>query len=152
MEIEGFENYLIFENGDVVNKKTGRKLKHLKDKEGYLKVCLCKNSKGYIRKIHRLLALYFIPNPDNKPQVDHINRIRDDNRLENLRWATNGENQINKGIMKNNKLGHRNILKDGVYYKIEIRRNGLTYRKRKKTLEEAIKQRDLMLSMWNEIR
>lgn len=47
-------------------------------------------------KIHRLVAQTFIPNPDNKPCVDHINTIRDDNRVENLRWVTHKENDNNE--------------------------------------------------------
>ena len=57
MEIEGFENYLIFENGDVVNINTGLKLKPSKNTKGYLNVCLCENGKKYIGsrlKIHIL--------------------------------------------------------------------------------------------------
>ena len=45
---------------------------------------------------HRILATQFIPNPDNLSEVDHINRIRTDNRIENLRWVNNSENQKNK--------------------------------------------------------
>lgn len=53
------------------------------------------NIYGTPYKIHRLVAETFIPNPDSKPQVDHINRNRSDNRLENLRWVDACENQRN---------------------------------------------------------
>jgi hypothetical protein len=50
---------------------------------------------GYFKK-HRLIALQWIPNPTNLPEVDHINCIRSDYRIENLRWVSSGENSINK--------------------------------------------------------
>ena len=54
-----------------------------------------KNEKKRGFAVHRLVAEAFIPNPDNLPQIDHINRNKLDNRVENLRWVTNGENQEN---------------------------------------------------------
>lgn len=59
---------------------------------GYYMVTLNKNGKCTNTTIHRLMAEAFIPNPENKPFVDHINGIRSDNRIENLRWCTNQEN------------------------------------------------------------
>ena len=57
---------------------------------------------GVRYSIHRLVALAFIPNPDGKPEIDHINAIRTDNRAGNLRWVTRKENQQNP-ISRNNK-------------------------------------------------
>lgn len=62
-----------------------------KDADGYLKVKV--NDKD--RFVHRLIAETFIPNPENKPQIDHFNRNRADNKVENLRWVTYSENSRN---------------------------------------------------------
>ena len=67
----------------------GQLLNPIKEKDtGYLTVRLCKNCVTKKHYIHRLMAELFIPNPDNLPTVDHINRIRDDNKISNLRWAS----------------------------------------------------------------
>ncbi|KAK8863890.1 hypothetical protein M9Y10_011582 [Tritrichomonas musculus] len=58
----------------------------------YIQVFL--NKKTYLK--HRLIALQFIPNPNNLPQVDHLNHNRNDNRIENLRWVSSSTNQLNK--------------------------------------------------------
>lgn len=65
------------------------------DKDGYNWVKLYKNGVGKIFYIHRLVAQTFIPNPENKPCIDHINTNRTDNRVENLRWVTHKENSNN---------------------------------------------------------
>lgn len=82
-------------NGTDVEKKMFycSKIKH---PEGYTHVKIKSIEKGWQNvRIHRLVAEAFIPNPDNKPFIDHINTIRDDNRVENLRWVTRKENANN---------------------------------------------------------
>lgn len=85
--IKGFEDYLITDTGRVYSLKSGKYLKACKHKKGYLLVNLCKNGKQNVKKVHRLVAEAFILNPHNFNEVDHINRVRDDNRAINLRWA-----------------------------------------------------------------
>lgn len=87
-----YENYQVSNLGRVKSlnyNKTGKErlMKGLKDKDGYLNVCLCKNGKIKRAKIHRLVAQTFLPNPLNLPQVNHKNEMKNDNRVENLEWC-----------------------------------------------------------------
>ena len=70
---------------------------------GYLMVDLCKNGQRTHYLIHRLLAEAFIPNPNNLPCIDHINTIKTDNRVENLRWCSYKENSNNPLTREHNK-------------------------------------------------
>lgn len=72
--------------------RRGRILRWEFDKYGYPVVTLSRESKTKTFKIHRIVALAFIPNPDNLPQVDHKNNLKYDNRPENLRWCTTQQN------------------------------------------------------------
>ena len=90
---EDYPSYIINREGQVKSSLTNKILKTARLKTGYVCVGLRKGGKSYTVRLHRLLAKAFIPNPYNKPHVDHINGVRDDNRLENLRWCTNKENQ-----------------------------------------------------------
>lgn len=104
--IPNFDNYEINRDGVVRRKYKNGKIKNLTQylRSGYPSVGLTKQGKTTPIVIHRALGLCFIPNPENKPQIDHINRDRADNRLENLRWATNKENNLNKDFKKETKI------------------------------------------------
>ena len=138
MEIEGYNNYLIYEDGKVYNQKYKRYLKQGFHGRGYLYVSLWKDGKGKNISIHRLIGDHYIPNPENKRCIDHINRIKTDNRIENLRWATHSENNQNTGIRKDNKLGIKNISSYKYGYRYEKIINKVVHRKSFKTLEEAV--------------
>lgn len=71
-----------------------RILKPRYDKKGYVVYALFKDGKRKDIKGHRIIAITFLKNESNKPQINHINGIKDDNRVCNLEWCTNQENQI----------------------------------------------------------
>ena len=93
-EIPGFEKYYLVSNtGKIYSIRSERLLKQWK-KLGYMRVNLSVNGRRESWVVHRLVALAFIPNPEQKPTVNHINEIKDDNRVENLEWATTFEQNI----------------------------------------------------------
>lgn len=96
-EIDDFPEYYIAENGDIFSKKGHwpnimRKMKPGISKFGYYRITLHKDKKQFHKSVHRLVAQAFIPNPENKIDVNHKNGIKTDNRVENLEWATRSEN------------------------------------------------------------
>ena len=88
-EIPNFTDYLINRKGVILNKKTRKRLSQNNTGKGYFQVQF-KDKKNYY--VHRLVALTFIPNPDNKPFVDHIDGDKGNNNVTNLRWVTASEN------------------------------------------------------------
>jgi len=110
IELEDFPDYFVGVDG-IYSEMRGRmkKLKSSINNTGYYRVRLCKYGKKYHKSVHRLIAQTFIPNPDNLPQVDHINHNTQDNRLENLRWVTHSDNERNRSMSKNNTSGEQGV-------------------------------------------
>lgn len=87
------ENYIITENGEIINKKSGKVLKHSINKAGYHYLTLYDlngNHKKFL--VHRLVAIAHIPNPSNLKQVNHKNMDKSDNRKTNLEWCSCKDN------------------------------------------------------------
>ena len=90
--IDGFPDYEISSYGRVYSHKRHIMLKPYPDEWGYLRVCL-RNKIRHQESIHRLVAKAFIPNPFNKPEINHIDGDRLNNAVDNLEWCTRSENE-----------------------------------------------------------
>ena len=113
MECIGFSGYKIDTEGNVYSKRTGLSMSCIVVKDGVKKVKLTNtDGKKKVMAVHRLVALIYIPNTENKPQVDHIDGNKHNNSVTNLRWCTNAENQEYRDTQGNSG-------KDGICKKIQ---------------------------------
>lgn len=133
--IEGYPNYRIYKDGRVWSNNRNKFLS-LDNSRGYSCVALCKKGKVKYILVHRLVAEAFINNPQNKKQVNHINGIKSDNRVENLEWCTPSEN-----IKHAFKLGLRKPIKGSNVGTSKLTEKQVS--EIKMGLEKGFKQKDL---------
>ena len=108
--IEGTNGeYQVSDTGLVRTTKTGRILRPAVSRHGYERVCLFKMDRERRYRVHRLVATAFIPNPEGKPQVNHIDGNKSNNYIDNLEWVSPTQNQQHRiGALGKNMLGENN--------------------------------------------
>lgn len=133
--INEYPNYNIYNNGSIASithftkhnqRYKGKVLKPITNQNGYLYVSIRNKNNKYVRcLIHRLVAIAFIPNPNNLKEVNHINGIKTDNRVENLEWVSREDNI--RHAYKNNliKLENRSKGQDKYKHPIVQLKNGV---------------------------
>lgn len=109
VDIKENSNYSIDKNGVVINKLTGKILKHLIQTQGYKYIKIRVNGKPKNLLLHRLLAEAFLPNFDNKPYINHKDGNKVNNTLDNLEWCTSSENNFHAYQMGFNYVSKQNI-------------------------------------------
>ena len=92
IDIPGYPGYQISNCGNVFSRKLKRVIEAPNDEDGYMRIKLWKQMISKHYRIHRLVAIAFIPNPEDKPQVNHKDGDKTNNKVENLEWVTNQEN------------------------------------------------------------
>jgi len=137
-ELQEYPGYSIGNQGTIIGKYKRALKPRITNGYHYILICV-KGEKPKNMLLHRLIGLAWIPNPDKKLYIDHINRNRIDNRIENLRWATFMENNNNKGKNKNNTSGQQGLsfCEGRNRWVVHKTLFGVEYRKRFKTREEA---------------
>lgn len=150
----GFERYALSKSGTIKDLVKGRIMSQytaVNSTSGYKSVMVSlynDDGKWTTCIVARLLAKAFIPNPENKPQVDHIDRNSTNNDLSNLRWVTSQEQNLNR----NHPIGasgHKHIYKNRNGYRVYVPR--LKINKTFKTLDEALAAKAILMSEEEEV-
>lgn len=130
LPITGFDGYFVASNGVVYSTKYGRiAFMKMFEVRGYRRVILSRDNKRHQFQVHRLVAEAFVPNPDNKPMVNHLDGNRRNNVPENLEWCTAAENQKHsREVLGNTGRGYKNHnfgYRKGRFYPSQELRNRL---------------------------
>lgn len=112
----GYSQYNVNKNGEISNVATGRTLKPFIDRRGYENYSLWDdNGKRKTMRCHQIVARMFIPNPNNYPQVDHLDGNKRNNKVSNLEWVTNQENNLRArahGLMTASNVYPKDIIEE----------------------------------------
>ncbi len=120
--VSGYPNYEISSHGRIRNVKSGRILKQAQDSNGYMRISLSFDNKSRMMSIHRLVAINFLDNIDDKSCVDHKDNDKSNNSVDNLRFATYSENNMNR--IKQSKNKYKGIVKRGNRWRSRITHDG----------------------------
>jgi hypothetical protein len=156
-QIPGHITYGATKDGKIYCLRKEHEILPFEDDNGYKRVYLTNKDGTKAYSVHRLIGLTYIENPDNKPEIDHINRNTGDNRVENLRWANDLEQAMNKGKYKTNTSGYKYIITELCpnyeCYVLTIRNHLLKIKKRfdkrKYSLDDVVKFRNELLKTKN---
>jgi len=143
--IKDFETYEVSSFGNVRNTITHKTLKPNKDTRGYYQTSVYRDGCKYTILTHKLVASAFIENEEGMKEIDHINRIKTDNRVDNLRWSNRSRNMMNTTHHTSDMFGIQRR-SDRNVYRIVFKINGsLKYVGSSKTIEGAKTIRDNFL-------
>lgn len=144
LQIPDHRTYGASPDGRIWDYRKEIELNYINDMNGYKRVYLHTKNGIKLFSVSRLVGSTFIPNPDNKPEIDHIDRCRTNNKIENLRWVNDNENAINKvGFGKYPKCIYFEQPSQRQKYQswvIQIRNHKLKFKKRYKTTEYTLEQ------------
>ena len=159
--VEGYTDYIITNYGVVISLKKKKPIiiKPGLDGGGYAQVNLFKNGKGKTIKVHVIVGNTFVGKRTGSLTFDHIDRVRTNNRVDNIRLATRTQQCINRNMRCDNTTGETNItiVRNGkyTYYHIEIQRNGKKivdkmFNVKKYSINDAVIFRDEQLTLLNQ--
>ncbi len=116
-KIIDYPEYSCDKDGNIYSHKHNKTIirkNKIDSKSGYEHICLRHNSKTITKSVHRIIAKTFIPNPENKPEINHIDFNRSNNNMSNLEWVTRSENMIHSVERLNNNAKETIVFKDNI--------------------------------------